>query len=73
MLLLPTLTSFVPALSPGEPFRLSLHCWEDPEPTRYTQNLSKHDDLVMFEARVFIDGRLVGYILCLQCSSTAGY
>ncbi|KFY58616.1 hypothetical protein V496_06048 [Pseudogymnoascus sp. VKM F-4515 (FW-2607)] len=59
--LLPTVTSFVPALDQGQNFRLSIHSWEAPEPSRFALNFTKDPGLIMFEARVFIDGRLAGY------------
>jgi len=62
VLLLPTVTSFIQALPPGEPFRVSVHAWENPEPSRYAHNVTKEPDLVMFEARVLVDGRLVGQV-----------
>jgi hypothetical protein len=58
--LLPTVTSFVPALGQGQNFRLSIHSWEAPEPSRFALNFTKEPGLIMFEARVFIDGRLAG-------------
>lgn len=58
--LLPTVTSFVPALDQGQNFRLSIHSWEAPEPSRFALNFTKDPSLIMFEARVFIDGRLAG-------------
>jgi len=60
VLLLPTVTSFIQALPTGEPFRVSVHAWENPEPSRYTQGVAKDPDLVLFEARVLVDGRLIG-------------
>lgn len=63
VLLLPTVTSFIQALPAGEPFRISVHSWENPEPSRYAHNVTKQPDLIMFEARVLVDGRLVGYVL----------
>ncbi|ELR03055.1 hypothetical protein VC83_05151 [Pseudogymnoascus destructans] len=59
--LLPTVTSFLPALGQGQNFRLSIHSWEAPEPSRFALNFTKEPGLIMFEARVFIDGRLAGY------------
>ncbi|KAI1638446.1 hypothetical protein F4809DRAFT_253633 [Biscogniauxia mediterranea] len=56
---LPTMTCFMPGLSPGTPFNISLHCWKTPETSQFTRNYSKHPELVKFEARVLIDGRLV--------------
>ncbi|RYP76626.1 hypothetical protein DL769_003586 [Monosporascus sp. CRB-8-3] len=61
---LPTMTCFVPGLRPGTPFNISLHCWQTPEISHFTKNsFSEHLDLVKFEARVLIDGRLVAYVL----------
>ena len=62
MLLLPTVTCFVPALRYGQPFRLSIHSWETPEPSQYLRSYSKHAAEVVFEARVFIDGKLYGLV-----------
>jgi hypothetical protein len=61
-LLLPTVTSFVPGLPTEATFRVSIHCWENPEISRYTQNLKKASDGVVFEARLFIDGRIAGFV-----------
>jgi hypothetical protein len=62
VLLLPTVTSFIQAVHPGEPFRISVHAWENPEPSRHAYNIAKDPDLVIFEARVLVDGRLVGQV-----------
>jgi hypothetical protein len=59
-LLLPTVTSFVPGLATGAAFRVSIHCWQNPEISRYIQNLKKPSDSIVFEARLFIDGRIAG-------------
>ncbi|KAE9381698.1 hypothetical protein N431DRAFT_539284 [Stipitochalara longipes BDJ] len=59
-LLLPTVTSFVPGLPAGAAFRVSIHCWQNPEVSRYIQNLKKTSDNIVFEARLFIDGRIAG-------------
>lgn len=56
---LPTMTCFIPALSSGTQFNISLHCWKTPEISQFTRNYSKHPELVKFEARVLVDGRLV--------------
>ncbi|KAI9053364.1 hypothetical protein LZ554_002323 [Drepanopeziza brunnea f. sp. 'monogermtubi'] len=58
--LLPTVTSFVPGIAAGAAFRVSIHCWQNPEISRYVQSLKKTGDTIMFEARLFIDGRLAG-------------
>lgn len=55
----PVLTSFVPSLPKEAPFRVSIHSWEKPRPSRLTESLMQPDDLLLFEARVFIDGVLV--------------
>jgi hypothetical protein len=65
VLLLPTVTSFIQALPPDEPFRVSVHSWENPEPSRYAHSVTKQPELVMFEARVLVDGRLIGQVLGL--------
>jgi hypothetical protein len=62
MLLLPIVTCFVPALPLSQPFRISIHCWETPELSRVAQSFGKQPDRINFQARVFVDGKLVGYI-----------
>ncbi|KAI1073747.1 hypothetical protein F5B20DRAFT_494173 [Whalleya microplaca] len=59
---LPTMTCFMPGLSPGTQFNISLHCWKTPEISQFTRSYSKHPELVKFEARVLVDGRLVSYV-----------
>ncbi|KAI2626352.1 hypothetical protein GGS21DRAFT_270265 [Xylaria nigripes] len=56
---LPTMTCFMPGLPPGIPFNISLHSWKTPDISQFARNYSKHPELVKFEARVLIDGRLV--------------
>ncbi|TLS21117.1 uncharacterized protein PpBr36_10484 [Pyricularia pennisetigena] len=56
---LPVMTCFVPSLPTGTPFHVSIHSWRTPEISQYTKNFSKHTELVQFEARIYIDGRLV--------------
>ncbi|KAI1186286.1 hypothetical protein F5B17DRAFT_441207 [Nemania serpens] len=56
---LPTMTCFMPNLPPGTPFNISLHSWKTPDISQFTRNYSKHPELVKFEARVLVDGRLV--------------
>ena len=55
----PVLTTFIPSLPKDVPFRVSIHSWEKPRPSRLTESLSQPDDLILFEARIFIDGVLV--------------
>ncbi|KAI0391139.1 hypothetical protein F5Y17DRAFT_468457 [Xylariaceae sp. FL0594] len=56
---LPTMTCFMPGLQPGTPFNISLHSWKTPDISQFARNYTKHPEAVKFEARVFIDGRLV--------------
>ncbi|KAI1125923.1 hypothetical protein F5Y10DRAFT_245923 [Nemania abortiva] len=53
------MTCFMPNLPPGTPFNISLHSWKTPDVSQFTRNYSKHPELVKFEARVLVDGRLV--------------
>lgn len=55
------MTCFVPALRQGQPFRMSIHSWESPEPSPFLKEYSRHADQVVFEAAVFIDGKKAGY------------
>ncbi|TAQ89564.1 hypothetical protein B7494_g2131 [Chlorociboria aeruginascens] len=59
-LLLPTVTAFIPGVAAGTPQRISIHSWENPDISRYLHSISKHPDLAVFEARVFIDGKISG-------------
>ncbi|KAH8676660.1 hypothetical protein BGZ60DRAFT_371700 [Tricladium varicosporioides] len=59
-LLLPTVTSFIPGLHAGAPFRISIHSWQNPDISRYIETLRKPTDQVVFEARIFIDGKIAG-------------
>lgn len=58
-LLLPTVTSFIPGLQTGERFRVSIHSWHTPEPSTHLQRYSQHPESAIWEACVFIDGRLI--------------
>jgi hypothetical protein len=60
---MPIMTCFVPSLPPGSPFQISLHCWRIPEISQTTRAYSKHTELVKFEARVMLDGRLVACVI----------
>lgn len=57
------MTCFMPGMPQGTQFNISLHCWKTPEISQFTQSYSKHAELVKFEARVLLDGRLVAYVL----------
>ncbi|KAI0173431.1 hypothetical protein GGR52DRAFT_387052 [Hypoxylon sp. FL1284] len=56
---LPTMTCFMPAMPPSTPFNISVHCWDTPQISKFTESYSKHPELVKLEARVLIDGRVV--------------
>ncbi|CAN8099692.1 unnamed protein product [Discula destructiva] len=56
---LPAMTCFVPSLTPGALFHISIHCWSTPPISQHTLNSTRHPELVKFEARILIDGRMV--------------
>ncbi|EFR02892.1 hypothetical protein MGYG_05893 [Nannizzia gypsea CBS 118893] len=53
---LPVLTCFLPSLPRDAAFRVSIHSWTRPRPTRVMEGLMQPEDSVMFEVRIFIDG-----------------
>lgn len=53
---LPVLTTFVPSLPHNALFRVSVHSWETPRPSRLMESLMQPDDALLFEIRVFVDG-----------------
>jgi hypothetical protein len=57
---LPTVTCYVPSLKAGEPFQVSIHTWTQPDVSEITKTYSAYPESARFEARVFIDGRLIG-------------
>lgn len=58
----PVLTTFIPSMTKDSPFRVSIHSWEKPHPSRFIERLMLPEDILMFEARVFIDGVLVACV-----------
>lgn len=66
---LPTVSCFIPSLPAGTPFQVSIHSWSGPTVSQFTRSYSKYSDAVKFEARLFLDGRLVAYAL-LWCHKT---
>ncbi|EDN07899.1 predicted protein [Histoplasma mississippiense (nom. inval.)] len=62
----PILTTFVPSMSRSSPFRISIHSWKKPNPTRMMESLMQPDDAVMFEMRVLIDGRFIAGLVGLK-------
>ncbi|KAL2017191.1 hypothetical protein VTK56DRAFT_2511 [Thermocarpiscus australiensis] len=55
---LPVMTCFVPSLPAGTPFQISIHCWRQPEISKFTSSWQRNEH-VKFEARIMLDGRLV--------------
>ncbi|KAL6800053.1 hypothetical protein J3E68DRAFT_397297 [Trichoderma sp. SZMC 28012] len=60
---LPTVCCFIPSLTSGTPFQVSIHSWSSPIVSQFTRCYSKFGDSANFEARVFVDGQLVAYVL----------
>jgi len=56
---LPVMTCFIPSFQSGTRFHISIHSWKTPEISQFTRSFSKHPELVKFEARILVDGRLV--------------
>ncbi|EED12629.1 conserved hypothetical protein [Talaromyces stipitatus ATCC 10500] len=52
---LPVLTCFVPSLPTQSPFRISIHSWEKPHPSRILESLMHPDDCILYEVRVYTD------------------
>ncbi|PHH66734.1 hypothetical protein CDD81_5866 [Ophiocordyceps australis] len=56
---LPTVCCFIPSLQSGAPFQVSIHSWSAPAVNQATRCYSEYSHSAQFEARLFIDGRLV--------------
>lgn len=54
--LVPVLTTYIPSLFENTAFRVSIHSWERPLPSRLMENLMQPDDALLFMAQVYIDG-----------------
>jgi len=59
---LPVLTTFIPSLPHNTAFRVSVHSWEKPRPSRTMESLMQPDDSVLYEVRIFIDGLCVAWV-----------
>lgn len=58
---MPTVATFIPLLPAGQPFNVSIHAWEKPQPSQPMATLAQQKNRdVVFEARVFVDGQCVG-------------
>ncbi|KAK4696300.1 hypothetical protein P7C71_g1595, partial [Lecanoromycetidae sp. Uapishka_2] len=53
---LPTVSSFIPSLLNGTPFRVSLHSWAAPVASRSTKAMAHDEVMVYYEAKVVVDG-----------------
>lgn len=56
---IPILTTFIPSLARGTAFRISIHNWDKPKPSRLIESMMQPDDVLLYEARVFVDGECV--------------
>ena len=56
---LPVLTTFIPSLPKDSPFQVSVHSWEKPRPSVQIESNMEPEDVLLFEARIFIDGIFV--------------
>ncbi|PWY77123.1 hypothetical protein BO70DRAFT_398011 [Aspergillus heteromorphus CBS 117.55] len=66
---LPVLTTFIPSMRLNTPFRVSVHSWEKPMPSRLMESLLQPEDALLFEIRIFIDGLCVSGSVFNQRSS----
>ncbi|KAF8444253.1 hypothetical protein BDZ91DRAFT_853802 [Kalaharituber pfeilii] len=57
---LPTVSTYIPMLSPGTPFQISIHSWTTPEVSSTLESGTQ----AMIEARLFIDGVPITYVVC---------
>ncbi|KAI9682179.1 MAG: hypothetical protein M1817_000233 [Caeruleum heppii] len=60
---LPTVAGFIANLAAGHPFRVSVHHWAKPRPSPAVKELTTTSDVVLWEARVLIDGRCVAWMV----------
>jgi hypothetical protein len=56
---LPTLSTFIPSLQRDNPFQVSIHSWEKPRPSVTIESNMEPEDVLLFEARIFVDGAFV--------------
>lgn len=58
----PTVACFIPNLHHGCPFRVSLLRWQPPIASRKLQAMAPSEEMILFEARVLLDGMCVAYV-----------
>lgn len=56
---LPVLTTFIPSQPRNSPFQVSIHSWEKPRPSVQIESNMEPEDILLFEARIFVDGAFV--------------
>ncbi|KAL3472442.1 hypothetical protein BJX99DRAFT_272941 [Aspergillus californicus] len=56
---LPVLTTFIASLPAHNPFRVSVHSWDQPHASRLMESLLQPDEASLFEVRVLVDGLCV--------------
>ena len=69
---LPHVTAFLAAQPEGSAFRVSVHSWELPQPSNHLQFAVEHGKQAYFEARVFIDGLCVAWVLSADGYNSLG-
>ena len=55
---IPILTSFIPSLTPGTAFRVSIHSWTRPHQSSTLRLYKSDSESINFQARVYVDGVL---------------
>ena len=59
---LPTLTSFVPSLPHNTAFSVSIHSWDNPQPSSTLLRRMNLGDAVTYSAGVVVDGVVIAYV-----------
>lgn len=58
----PVLTCFIQTLPKDTPFRVSIHSWDKPHPSRLVQGIMEVDDVLLYEARIMVDGEFKAWV-----------
>ena len=58
----PIVSCYLPSLTIGCPFRVSIHSWDAPKATAATKSMAHDENMAVFEAKVLIDGTCVAYV-----------
>jgi hypothetical protein len=59
---LPVLTTFLPSLPQGSPFRVSIHAWDTPKLSPNAEALKNAGEKVHIGVRIQVDGRCVASV-----------